>query len=83
MHGRESHYKSTHTHTHKRKITSMNDLLAVEVGDTLTDSPDKLSSVMLIVTAFTTDPVKQLSSLRQLGHQVHFFFCMHQRKARP
>lgn len=59
----------------------MDDLLAVEIGDTFTDSPDKVSSIMLIVTAFTTDPVKQLSSLCQLCHQVHFFM-MHQGKAR-
>lgn len=52
--------------------TSVDNPLLVQVRDSATDGADQMGGIMFIIVALSADPVKQLTALGQLGHQVHF-----------
>jgi hypothetical protein len=54
------------------ELTSVDDVILVEIIDRFKDLPDGLGSVLLGEFALLTNAVEQLSTSRQLGYNVVF-----------
>lgn len=61
----------------KSELTAVNDSFLVKIGNGTADGVNKVSCIVFVVVSLSADPVKQLSTLGQLGNKVHYDSCFY------